>query len=58
MKDSAELAAFFGISTGTLRVRRHRGQCPPPSKKIGRKCFWEEQTIAEWILKQEEREKR
>ena len=57
MKDSTQVAEFFGITLGALRVRQHRGQCPPHSKKVGKRLFWDEKTIIDWILKQEEEEK-
>lgn len=55
--DSTEVAELFGVSLGALRVRRHRGQCPPPSKRVGKRWLWDEKTITDWILEREEREK-
>lgn len=36
----AELAARLGVSPGSLKVRKHRGQLPPPRWTLGSGPVW------------------
>lgn len=45
---TAEVAAYLGVSVGTVRAYSSRGQMPPPDGRLGRTPWWWAETIRVW----------
>lgn len=47
--NTAEVARFLGVKTGTVSAYRHRGQMPPPTQTVGtRTHLWDADVIRAW----------
>ena len=46
---TSEVAAYLGVTPGTVSAYRHRGQMPPPAQTLGQRThLWRAKTIREW----------
>lgn len=52
LRSTAEVSAMTGVSEGTLRYWRHRGDYGPPSGRIGKRIVYKEQEVIDWINEQ------
>jgi hypothetical protein len=45
---TSDVAAFLGVSVGTVSTYRARGQMPAPDTTLGRTRLWRPKRIVEW----------
>jgi hypothetical protein len=50
---TADLATYFEVSVVTLRMRVLRGFAPKPSVKKGKRVFWTQKDIEDFLKKME-----
>jgi len=45
---TSDVAAYLGVSVGTVSTYRARGQMPPPDTTLGRTRLWKPSRIVKW----------
>lgn len=45
---TSDVAAYLGVTVGTVSTYRARGQMPAPSQTVGRTHMWRPRVIVEW----------